>query len=176
MSERAIHDERTDDEQTDEPTEERLDEPTDDRMERPPTGKPMDERADPRSDERTDDAQDVEQFSEPGELTTDRPDTARTPERAPTGGNGAQAEAIGADERRRFMERWQVIQAEFVDDPKGSAQHADALVSEVVSQVTERHRRLREEMGRHVQGGGETEAIRLALRDYRTFLRGLIGS
>jgi hypothetical protein len=40
---------------------------------------------------------------------------------------------LAAEDRRRFETRWQDVQKEFVDDPKGSLAHADALLGEVMA-------------------------------------------
>ncbi len=40
--------------------------------------------------------------------------------------------SLNAAERDRFTERWRSLQSHFVDDPSGSIQDADALVSEVM--------------------------------------------
>ena len=56
-----------------------------------------------------------------------------------------------------------------MDDPKGAAEQADALIGEVLGRLTERHRALRDEMGRRTDQRGDTEAMRVALRQYRIF-------
>jgi len=40
---------------------------------------------------------------------------------------------LAAEDRRRFEARWQDVQKEFVDDPKGSLARADALLGEVMA-------------------------------------------
>jgi hypothetical protein len=85
-------------------------------------------------------------------------------------------EVLADDETLRFRERWDEIQAGFVDDPAAAARLADALVGEVLGRLGERHRALREELGRRPDGGGDTEAMRLVLRRYRVFLMRLVAA
>jgi len=40
---------------------------------------------------------------------------------------------LDAEDRSRFIARWQTVQAEFVDNPKGSLSHADDLLGEVMA-------------------------------------------
>jgi hypothetical protein len=40
---------------------------------------------------------------------------------------------LSAEDKGRFMSRWQDVQKEFVDDPQGSLGHADALLGEVMT-------------------------------------------
>ena len=40
---------------------------------------------------------------------------------------------LSPEERRRYMDRWAQVQAEFVDSPKSSLSHADELLGEVMA-------------------------------------------
>jgi hypothetical protein len=73
-----------------------------------------------------------------------------------------------------YRHRWDALQASFVDDPRAAAEQADALVGELVERVTQRHRQLHDEVG-DTADGGDTEAMRLALRRYRVFYQALVG-
>ena len=73
-------------------------------------------------------------------------------------------------------ERWQDIQARFVDDPREAVHDADALVQDVLHRVTrgfaEERRRLEEQWD-----GGDavsTEDLRVALQRYRAFFGRLL--
>ncbi len=72
--------------------------------------------------------------------------------------------------------RWDDVQAAFVDDPRESVQKADALVSEVVDQLTrqfsEARSRLEGQWSRGEQAS--TEDLRLALQRYREFFQRLL--
>lgn len=72
--------------------------------------------------------------------------------------------------------RWRDLQASFVDDPGQAVHRADDLVEEVVealtSSLTARTGELRERW--KSADGGDTEQLRLALRDYRGVLERLL--
>ncbi|MET8003389.1 hypothetical protein [Nonomuraea glycinis] len=72
--------------------------------------------------------------------------------------------------------RWRDLQASFVDDPGQAVHRADDLVEEVVealtSSLTTRTGELRERW--KSADGGDTEQLRLALRDYRGVLERLL--
>lgn len=74
-------------------------------------------------------------------------------------------------------DRWNHVQSDFVDDPQTSIREADALAAEVaeavVTELEERRTKLRSTW----EGAGieDTETLRLALRDYRSFVRHLSG-
>jgi hypothetical protein len=75
-----------------------------------------------------------------------------------------------ADEVRR---RWHDVQVAFVDDPRESVERADAMVDEVVSALSARRRELMDNWKN--TGQGDTERLRLALRDSRSLLERLTG-
>ncbi|OBJ12350.1 hypothetical protein [Mycobacterium colombiense] len=72
--------------------------------------------------------------------------------------------------------RWAGVQAAFVDDPKDCVQKADALVSDLVDQLTKgfagARARLEEQWARGEQAS--TEDLRLALMHYREFFERLL--
>jgi hypothetical protein len=72
--------------------------------------------------------------------------------------------------------RWDDIQADFVDDPKECVQKADALVAQVVEQLTtgfsQARSRLEEQWARGEDGS--TEDLRVALKRYREFFQRLL--
>jgi hypothetical protein len=71
-----------------------------------------------------------------------------------------------------FRERWHGIQAEFIDDPRRAVQEADQLVADVArafaSSVEERRRGLTSRWEN--DGRGETEELRLTMRQYRALV------
>jgi hypothetical protein len=73
-------------------------------------------------------------------------------------------------------DRWNEAQGEFVDDPPGSVREADALATEVadavIAEIESRRTALRTAWD---NAGADTEALRLALRDYRAFVKRLAG-
>ncbi|MBB6121833.1 hypothetical protein [Nocardiopsis algeriensis] len=73
--------------------------------------------------------------------------------------------------------RWREAQGEFVDDPQRAVREADALAEKVagalVSEIESRQAALRSAWG---DGRNDTESLRVALQDYRSFLEHLTGS
>lgn len=80
-------------------------------------------------------------------------------------------------ESSRVLDRWKEVQIGFVDDPRSSVAEADALAAEVaeavVAALEERRTALRAAWDE--AEGVDTEVLRLALRDYRSFVRHLSG-
>jgi hypothetical protein len=80
------------------------------------------------------------------------------------------------DDAGELGDRWQEIQARFVDDPREAVHDADALVQDVLHRVTrgfaDERRRLEEQW----DGGDDvsTEELRLALQRYRAFFGRLL--
>lgn len=73
-------------------------------------------------------------------------------------------------------ERWQRIQAEFVDDPRKSVSEAHELVSELVQRIIETFSNERNDL-EHQWSKGEsvsTEDMRVCLQRYRSFFTRLL--
>jgi hypothetical protein len=92
---------------------------------------------------------------------------------APPGQQPA-AEVLPASDRPGYRERWDALQAGFIDDPRAAAQQADALIGEVLQRFTERHQALRGRIGESGEGS-DTESMRLVLREYRVIFTSLVG-
>ncbi|MGW3042018.1 hypothetical protein ACWC9T_18725 [Kitasatospora sp. NPDC001159] len=82
------------------------------------------------------------------------------------------------EDEHEFRSRWQEVQSQFVDDPQEAVRSADALVADLM-------RRLAASFSDHKRGleqqwnrGGEvqTEDLRLALQQYRSFFNRLLNS
>ena len=97
--------------------------------------------------------------------------------KAPIGTNaGSSAALLNREESEHFRTRWNEIQGKFVDEPRAAVQQADALVSEVIEQITQlftnEHNSLE---GQWNQGNDvSTEDLRKALQHYRTFFNRLV--
>ena len=80
------------------------------------------------------------------------------------------------DRMEDFRERWDDIQAGFVDDPRNSVQKAHGLVSSLVKELNEvfTHERsgLESQWNRGEQA--DTENLRVALQRYRVFFNRLL--
>lgn len=83
---------------------------------------------------------------------------------------------FGETEMSGFRARWNDVQAGFVDDPKQCVQTADALVSEVVDQLTSGFSEARARMEAQWARGEDasTEDLRVALKRYREFFQRLL--
>ncbi|GAA4598792.1 hypothetical protein GCM10023194_77240 [Planotetraspora phitsanulokensis] len=72
-----------------------------------------------------------------------------------------------------FERSWHEIKAGFVDDPRGSVEQADGLVEAAVAVYASRRQALLDQWKNSDQA--DTEALRLALREYHTLLAQLTG-
>ena len=97
--------------------------------------------------------------------------------KAPIGTNaGSSMALLNREESEHFRTRWNEIQGKFVDEPRAAVQQADALVSEVIEQITQlftnEHNSLE---GQWNQGTDvSTEDLRKALQSYRSFFNRLV--
>ena len=99
-----------------------------------------------------------------------------TPE-APIDTNaGSAAALLDREESERFRTRWNAIQGQFVDEPRAAVQQADALVSEVVEQITQMFANEHGSLESQWNQGNDvsTEDLRQALRHYRSFFNRLV--
>lgn len=78
---------------------------------------------------------------------------------------------------REVRDRWVAAQGEFVDDPSQAVRDADALASRVAEAVVAEIEARRTELRSAWDGGSgtDTESLRRALRDYRSFVEHLAG-
>ncbi|MCZ0975646.1 hypothetical protein ACFU90_04050 [Streptomyces noursei] len=83
---------------------------------------------------------------------------------------------LSADQSQDFQARWQDIQNGFVDSPRDSVHAADALVAKLMQTLaqtfTEHKHSLEEQWNRGEQV--DTEGLRKALRQYRSFFNRLL--
>lgn len=72
--------------------------------------------------------------------------------------------------------RWDMIQAEFVDDPRKSVADAHQLVGELMQRIVDAFAKQRNELERQWSSGQEvsTEDLRLCLQGYRSFFGRLL--
>jgi hypothetical protein len=76
----------------------------------------------------------------------------------------------------KHRERWQAIQADFVDDPRQAVKQADELVAELIGQLAKSFADERSKLEGQWDRGGDisTEDMRIALRRYRSFFGRLL--
>jgi hypothetical protein len=105
----------------------------------------------------------------------------------------AEAELQSREERRReldirplsqkthdrYLEEWQSVQAQFVDDPAAAVARADSLIQAVMSErgypVEDFERRAADRLAQaSSEGDGSTEDLRQAMRHYRTLFDDLV--
>jgi hypothetical protein len=75
-----------------------------------------------------------------------------------------------------YLERWQQVQAGFVDDPRTAVQHADTLVAEVIQRIAQSFADERDQLEKQWSGGENvgTEELRVQLQRYRSFFTRLL--
>jgi len=83
---------------------------------------------------------------------------------------------FAGDDLAELRARWAGVQAAFVDDPKDCVQKADALVSDLVEQLTSGFAQARSHLEEQWSRGEEasTEDLRMALMHYREFFERLL--
>jgi len=91
-------------------------------------------------------------------------------------GDTSQMDLFPSDELAGFRTRWDAIQTGFVDQPRAAVEQADALVSQVVTRLTELFTRERSTLEEQWTKGDDvsTEGLRLALTRYRSFFHRLL--
>ena len=97
--------------------------------------------------------------------------------------------------RERYVEQWQVLQSQFVDDPRGAVSAADTMIQSVMSdrgypvddfeqqaadisvdhpRVVEHYREGHRLAHADERNGGSTEGLRQAMRYYRALFEELV--
>jgi hypothetical protein len=103
--------------------------------------------------------------------------------------------ALSVEERARYSDEWQQVQAQFVDDPVGAVTRADSLIQSVMvvrgypmedfdqraadvsvdhPRVVENYREGRRLFVKTSAGDGSTEDLRQAMRSYRKLFEELV--
>jgi hypothetical protein len=103
--------------------------------------------------------------------------TAATPAAAEANQSARDPSALlPTKETDTLWQRWEAIQARFVDDPRGSVQEADSLVEEVMNRLTETFGQERSNLEGQWSRGEDvtTEELRVALQRYRSFFQRLL--
>ncbi len=96
---------------------------------------------------------------------------------APIGTIAASSAALlNREQSEHFRTRWNDIQGKFVDEPRDAVQQADALVKEVIAQITQMFAKEHSSLeGQWKQGNDvSTEELRKALQQYRSFFNRLV--
>ena len=82
------------------------------------------------------------------------------------------------DELGTYRSRWGEVQARFVDDPRGTVKDADALVNDVMQQLTRTFTDERSSLESQWSEGKDasTEDLRVAMQRYRSFFARLLAA
>lgn len=84
---------------------------------------------------------------------------------------------LGSTEADNFRGRWQSIQTTFVDEPQSSVEEADALVTELMEQLTVTFQEERRSLESQLRSEDvSTEDLRIALQRYRSFFERLLST
>jgi hypothetical protein len=83
---------------------------------------------------------------------------------------------LGSDESERYHERWQSIQADFVDRPREAVEEADRLVADLMQRLTGQFSETRTNLEQQWDRDDDvsTEDLRVALTRYRSFFERLL--
>jgi hypothetical protein len=82
------------------------------------------------------------------------------------------------DRAPQWLDRWNDIQTKFVDEPRQAIENADALVTEVLHELTAAFADERAHLESQWKAGSEpsTEELRVALQRYRSFFNRLLAA
>jgi hypothetical protein len=85
---------------------------------------------------------------------------------------------LPSDQADRFTDRWQEIQAGFVDEPRESVEDADALVADLMQRLATGFAEERRHLESQWDKGDDvsTEDLRVALTRYRSFFERLLSA
>jgi hypothetical protein len=75
-----------------------------------------------------------------------------------------------------FQHRFEEIQSDFIDDPKGAVKEAERLMAEAIDRWTKSMQERMQSMHRDTGDGADTERLRTTMRRYREFMQSLSGS
>ncbi|WP_306329558.1 hypothetical protein [Streptomyces venezuelae] len=116
-----------------------------------------------------------------------RPAEARRPSEVPASGERDESttgaphlapQLLDAGDEDGFRTRWHDIQSQFVDDPRKAVHAADGLVAEVMQQLAATFAEHRKTLESQWNRGEDvdTESLRTALRQYRSFFHRLLST
>jgi molecular chaperone GrpE (heat shock protein) len=88
------------------------------------------------------------------------------------------AEPLLGQDTEQLRERWQAVQAAFVDDPRQAVEQADGLVTDVIERLTSTFRQTKDSLETQLGEAEDvsTEDLRVGLQRYRTFFERLLAA
>ncbi len=84
--------------------------------------------------------------------------------------------ALSQPDKDDLSGRWDGVQGGFVDDPHAAVHQADLLVGETLDRIRQVSERRRAGLREAADNAGDTEGLRLTIREYRAFLWDLLHS
>ena len=95
-----------------------------------------------------------------------------------TGEGDGRTPLLRPDRTSGFSDRWQEVQAKFVDEPQEAVRQADGLVAEVIQELATTFADQRQGLEDQWSRGTEvsTEDLRQALMQYRSFFQRLLAA
>lgn len=140
---------------------------------------PVEETATGRDADRLDDGDlaPAEPY-EPAGTSASTSDTEPKPALTPDEGVEPDEGLLPRSDAERFRERWEAVQASFLDEPSKSVEEADELVADVMQRVAQGFAQERTRLEGLWSGGKDasTEDLRLTLQRYRSFFQRLLAA
>jgi hypothetical protein len=100
-----------------------------------------------------------------------RPESTQGSAAARVGVHAGGDPLLTAEAASDLLDRWTEVQVSFVEDPHASVQDADALVGQIATTLLASVQQRRSQLAAGWQHGEpDTQALRLALRQYRSFI------
>jgi hypothetical protein len=130
----------------------------------------------PSESQRKDVAEETESESRPDADVEGAAPDADVEGAAPDAEGGSEGELFPANERNELEQKWNEIQARFVDEPRGSVEEANALVSDLMDRLVSSFSEQRERLEGQWERGDDvtTEDLRMVLMRYRSFFGRLL--
>jgi hypothetical protein len=130
----------------------------------------------PSESQRKDVAEETESESRPDADVEGAARGADVEGAAPDAEGGSEGELFPANERNELEQKWNEIQARFVDEPRGSVEEANALVSDLMDRLVSSFSEQRERLEGQWERGDDvtTEDLRMVLMRYRSFFGRLL--
>jgi hypothetical protein len=131
-----------------------------------------DRRATADSSDRADEDRLVAE-DEPSEDRSDLPSASVGPAEAEV-----DTPLLPAEQSSEFEQRWQRVQAGFVDEPRQAVEEADKLVADLIDRLAESFSQSRSRLETQWDQGDDasTEELRIALMRYRSFFKRLLSA
>jgi molecular chaperone GrpE (heat shock protein) len=125
----------------------------------------------------TDDTTDNTNWEPPTDPAQDRPEDRaqdRPEDRAQDREQARTQELV--HDRDDLLQRWEALQAAFVDEPRRAVEKADQLVAETIDSITRQFARSRQSLEQQWSAGADasTEDLRVAFQRYRSFFQRLL--